>query len=415
MKKLILFLASSLLVPLRFVMGDDLPAPRPLPNGYDYFALRDGLQNCRIKFEREKTGRVVFFGGSITQGTVGVKGGAWHEIVRAYLEKRFPETKFDFINAGIASMGTTPHAFRFTRDVLKNGPVDLLIVEAAVNDEVNGMTPHQMVRGMEGVVRHARMANPNTDIVMLHFVNNGMVPAINVGKTPPVIENHEKVAEVYGIPSMNIAKEVAEREKAGEFNWMKDFHGIHPWPFGQAVYGRSAIRLFDAAWTQPLPESAAITPHKLPQPPLDPKSYVNGKLVDVDAARFGEGWGLAVSWKPSDNVTTRPGFVNVPALVSEKPGSTLKFKFEGTAVGIFVASGPDAGTVEYSIDGSPAATQDLFTTWSPSLHIPWAYVLSADLPPGPHELTLKVADKSNPRSKGTAVRIMHFLVNEDSK
>ena len=82
-----------------------LPEPAT-PYGYDYFALRGGLANCRIKFECEKTGRVVFMGGSITE----MKG--WRELVGEELQRRFPGTKFDFINAGISSTGSTPGAFR---------------------------------------------------------------------------------------------------------------------------------------------------------------------------------------------------------------------------------------------------------------------------------------------------------------
>ncbi len=373
---------------------------KPPPNGSDYFNLRDGLENSEIKIEVQKKARVVFFGGSITQMRTGVPGGAWTELVEAYLKKRFSQTEFDFINAGIASMGTTPHSFRFTRDVLKDGPVDLLFVEAAVNDEVNGMTPVEMVRGMEGIVRQARISNPNIDIVMLHFVDGPMLPVFNAGKTPVVIECHEKVADYYGVPSMDIAKEVAERERAGEFSWLKDFKGIHPYPFGHTVYANSIERLLDAAWAQPLPADAALKPGKLPAQPLDEKSYFKGRLVDISQAQLGEGWTLVPDWKPTDNIPTRPGFVDVPTLVSEKPGSTLHLKFEGTAVGIFVASGPDVGAVEYSIDGGPFVSRDLFVQWSPTIHLPWANVLAADLAPGPHELTLRVADKSNPRSKG---------------
>jgi hypothetical protein len=42
--------------------------PTQLPKGYDYFELRDGLANAHRKFEREKTGRIAFLGGSITAG-----------------------------------------------------------------------------------------------------------------------------------------------------------------------------------------------------------------------------------------------------------------------------------------------------------------------------------------------------------
>lgn len=78
-----------------------------------------------------------------------------------------------------------PHAFRLERDVLSHGPVDLLFVEAAVNDTSNtGDHPEQMLRGMEGVVRHVRMANPLTDIVQMHFVMPDHIADYNAGKGP---------------------------------------------------------------------------------------------------------------------------------------------------------------------------------------------------------------------------------------
>ncbi|MBN2308586.1 MAG: hypothetical protein JXR94_06415, partial [Candidatus Hydrogenedentes bacterium] len=128
-------------------------------------------------------------------------------------------------------------------------------------------------------------------------------------------------------------------------------------------------------------------------------------------AELESGWRRVESWAPDDGTGTRAGFVRVPMLVAEKPGAVLRFAFEGTAVGLFVAAGRDAGTVAYSVDGGPEREQDLFTQWSPDLHLPWAYVLDADLDPGPHELVLRIADEKNPESAGHAVRIAHFLVN----
>ena len=89
----------------------------------------------------------------------------------------------------------------------------------------------------------------------------------------------------------------------------------------------------------------------------------------------------------------------------------MRLKFEGTAVGIFVAAGPDAGTVEYSVDGSPFASRNLYTRWSRGLHLPWAQVLNADLEQGQHEMVLRVSQEADPQSQGHAVRIIHLLVN----
>jgi sialidase-1 len=371
----------------------------------DWFIVRGTLDNCRLKFEREKQGRVVFLGGSITNMN------GWRDMVCAELQRRFPETKFDFVNGGISSTGSTPGAFRLLRDVFGRGPVDLLFEEAAVNDSTNFRTPTEMLRGMEGIVRHARLVNPKIDVVMMHFVDPSKMAQYNKGRQPIVITQHEKVARHYGVTSIDLALEVTQRIGAGEFTWRDDFKNLHPSPFGQKLYSATIARLLDHAWSKPLAKDAKPTDHAIPEP-LDKFSYHGGKLVSPNAAQLGEGWKLDPAWKPSTPSGTRGGFVNVPMAVTEKPGAELSLKFSGSAVGIFVAAGRDAGTVEYRVDEGPWLEQDLFTRWSRSLHIPWAYVLSAELATGPHTLTLRVSKSKNPKSTGHAVRIVHFLVSE---
>lgn len=380
------------------------------PYGYDYFSQRGGLQNCRTKFTSTGKGRVAFLGGSITATS------GWRDQVCDDLKRRFPDTQFDFINAGIPSLGSTPGAFRLQRDVLGRGPVDLLFEEAAVNDDTNGFSDVEQVRGMEGIVRQARLANPDIDIVLLHFVDPGKMDEINRGKIPAVIANHEKVAERYQLPSINLAREVTERIHAGEFTWAGDFRDLHPSPFGHALYAKSVVRLFDAGWKDPSPSAAGIRPHLLPAP-VDPHSYFHGRLVNprdaVEAKSVvsEQGWKLVPDWAPADGAGTRPGFVRVPTLVAEEAGAMLKFRFTGTAVGLFVASGPDTGRVDFRVDGGDWKSEELFTVWSPQLHLPWAKILAPALMSGEHVLELRTAAAADAKSKGQAVRIVYLLVN----
>ena len=386
--------------------AEPVAAPKT-PYGYDYYVVRGGLDRCRAKFAQGGACRVAFLGGSITWG------GKWRELVCDELQRRFPNAKFDFINAGISSLGSTPGAFRFARDVFARGPVDLLFAEAAVNDETNGQTPVEALRGMEGIVRQALLASPQMDVVCLHFVDPDKMEVIRKGRRPAVIESHEKVAVQYNVPSIDLAQEVTERIHAGEFTWEKDFRNLHPSPFGHGIYFQSIRRLFDAAWRSHAPVDVKPPTRELPRP-LDAHSYFGGRLVDVSQAVVERGWELVAHWKPSDKAGTRAGFVDVPALVAQTPGAKLRFKFSGIGVGLFVAAGPDAGTVRWSVDGKPSGTRNLFTEWSGHLHLPWTQVLAADLAPGPHELTLEVAPQADPKSKGHAVRILHFLVNSPS-
>ena len=375
------------------------------PYGQEYYTLRSSLENCRLRFERERKGRVAFLGGSITA----MHG--WRERVGEELQKRFPQTAFQFINAGIPSLGSTPNAFRLSRDVLTSGVIDLLFVEAAVNDSTNGQTDAEQIRGMEGIIRHARQVNPLMDIIQLHFVDPEKMAEIRLGRSPAVIVNHERVASHYAVPSIDLAREVTERIDAGEFSWDKDFKNLHPSPFGHEVYTRSILRFVDAAWAKPSSGMESLRPHSVPIRSIDHASYAAGRLVEPASAERSGGWSLIPEWKPDDGAATRPGFVNVPVAVSTVPGATLRFRFSGTAVGVFVASGPDAGIIEYRVDGGPMATRDLYTQWSAKLHLPWAQVLASGLKPGAHELELRVAAHANEKSRGHAVRIVHFLVN----
>lgn len=383
------------------------------PFGYDYFQLRNGLQKCRAKFEQEKLGRVAFLGGSITASN------GWRNLVCEDLKRRFPETEFDFVDAGIGSLGSTPGAFRFQHDVLAHGPVDLLFEEAAVNDDSNGFSNVEQVRGMEGIVRQALLSNPKMDVVLLHFVDPGKMIEIRQGKTPAVIVNHERVAEHYKIPSIDLAREVTERIEAGEFTWEKDFRGLHPAPFGHALYARSIGRMLSAAWSENDTKSTLSVAY-LPVP-LDVASYFHGRLVspselfESKKLTLVSGWRMDANWKPEGKAGTRPGFVEIPALIAEAPGATVKLAFQGIGIGIFIAAGPDTGNIEYRLDQGDWQKQDLFTQWSTGLHLPWAKMLASELPNGSHELELRVSQTADARSKGNAIRIIHFLINDPSR
>ena len=380
---------------------------QPEYKAYQSLNLRGTMRNAFLKFESEKKGRVAFLGGSITE----MRG--WHNRIMDSLRQRFPWTEFEFIEAGIASTGSTPGAFRLEEDILNKGEIDLLFVEAAVNDDTNGFTPEEQVRGMEGIIRHSRLANPRTDIVMLYFIHDPFIETYKQGQVPDVILNHERVANYYRIPSINLAEEVFQRMEAEEFDWKK-FGGTHPSWFGHGIYAAAIDELMDQMWRKN-PEIKNPTDHTLPALPLDSYSYFAGEFVDIRQAELGEGWRYVESWEPLSeyqNIETRTGFVRVPMLVSETPESEFKLVFEGRAIGIFCVCGPASATIEYSIDGGPFHTKNTYTSWSQSLYIPWLYLLESELPAGEHTLVLRIMKNVDSRSRGHELQIRNFVVNK---
>ena len=373
-----------------------------LPFG-DKVRLRGSFENARITFERTGKGTVAFIGGSITEMN------GYRPMVCEILQKRFPKTAFTFIPAGISSTCSTTGAFRFGADVLGKGPVDLLFVEFAVNDDQDAHhTRAECVRGMEGILRHARQSNPNMDIVMTFFVNELILKTLQEGKTPLTIEAHEAVAEHYRVPTINLAKEVAEEITAGALTWQK-FGGVHPAPFGNAIVARMIDQLFTRAWPAALAQAASLTPSLVPLTPLDPLNYANGRFIDLKEAKIKPGWTLGVpEWKALPG-GKRDRFTSIPMLCADEAGAEATLAFEGTAVGAYIVAGPDAGVAEASLDNGPFKAVDLYHAYSKGLHYPRTVMLGAELQPGPHTLTLRISAET--KSAGHAMRIMHFVAN----
>lgn len=377
------------------------PAEETRPAPDRNVSLRGGLNNSRVQFETKKKGRVAFIGGSITEMN------GYRPMVCEWLKKRFPATEFTFIDAGVSSTCSTTGAFRLESDVLAGGPVDLFFVEFAVNDDQDAHHSRTAcLRGMEGILRHARRSNPLMDVVVTYFVNESMLAELQAGRTPLTVDAHDAVARHYSVPSINLARQVADQIQDGTLTW-KQYGGVHPAPHGNAIAARMIEQLAEQSWASP-PTEPRLAPHPLPRP-LDPLNYEFGRFVDLSRAKSQDGWTLGVpDWNALPG-SKRERFTSAPLLSAVKPGARLSLEFEGTAVGAYVLAGPDAGIVEASVDGGEFRPTDLYHAYSKGLHYPRTVLLASELPPGKHVLTLRIAPTTN--SAGHAVRILHFVAN----
>jgi len=366
---------------------------------------RDSLINSRVQFEKNKKGHVAFIGGSITEMN------GYRPMVCEILQRRFPETEFTFTDAGISSTCSTTGAFRLEEDVLSKGPVDLFFIEFAVNDDQDAAHARRAcIRGMEGILRHCRAHNPNMDIVITYFTNPGMVETIQNGGMPLSSGSHETVAEHYDISTIDLAREVAEQITAGTLTW-KTFGGTHPAPAGNTLCAGMIVDLMSVAWKQPLGDDAEKVAYLMPEKPLDPGHYGQGRFVDPATAKLGRGWKLHVpAWKDLPG-GFRGRFADIPLLCATEPGAELTLEFTGKAIGAYILAGPDAGIVEAAVDDGPFLPHDLFHRYSQGLHYPRTVVFNADLSPGKHLLRLRMTDQSNDGSSGTAMRVLQFTAN----
>lgn len=369
---------------------------------------RSEFQNSRIQFEQGGSGHVAFMGGSITEMN------GYRPLLMAYLEKKFPTTKFKFTDAGISSTCSTAGAFRLQNDVLSRGQVDLFFIEFAVNDDQDAMhSLESSLRGMEGIIRRTLSHSPHADIVITYFVNEGMLEKLQRGETPVSIAAHEKVAKHYGITSVHLAQEVADRIDEWTLTW-KQYGGVHPASHGNAIPASMISQTLDRVWDEPLKLPATPAAIRIPKA-LDRFSYVNGQYLSDAQIEFNEGWKKTVpDWKDVRG-SVRARHQMLPLYVSETPDAELVLSFRGNAFGVECVAGPDAGTLLYSVDEGDWQEYNLAHRFSNRLHYPRTVVLAGELEDKQHSVRLKLANRESNYERPPAARILNFVVNANDE
>jgi len=391
----------SLLLALTLVVGALATPAAELSGGA--IITRTPLRNAPAKFAATGKGTVAFLGGSITEGNY------FRPIVCTDLQSRFTDTQFTFITAGLSSTCSTAGAFRFSEDILAKGTPDVLFVEFAVNDDQDAhYTDAVCRRGMEGIIRQARRANPKMDIIMILFTNKGELDLVSAGQSPIPYAAHLAVAAHYGVPTVNIAKALANATTAGTFSWSAYGGDCHPNAAGAQFGADCVATLLDAeGWgTTTATEAAYPMPDRLDSGCYDYAHWVN-PLRCVRDANFNYS---TPNW--SSLTSCRANYSSQPILWSTTPGSTFTLKFRGTKFGAFILAGSDAGILEISIDGDAYTSHDLYnTTYSRSLQFPYARVFREDLADAEHTATCRVSASKNSQSSGNGIRLFRVGVD----
>jgi len=398
-----------------FILAQDkgvaeLPAEKIISD--KNFTLRGDYQNSRIQFEQNKRGHVAFIGGSITEMD------GYRPMVCNILKKRFPDTEFKFTAAGISSTCSDTGAFRMQRDVLSKGPLDMLFVEFAVNDDQDSdQAYHDALRGMEGIIAQARKHNPKVDIVMTMFVNENILEKLQKGEITDSVKAHSKVAEHYNISVNHLAQELAELITAGKMNWKK-FGGVHPNQYGNTMCATMIANALLPEWQKPLAVDAVAKDHPA-LPLLDPKSYSRGRLLPFSDINTDEHWKKDVpNWPTENKGKVRGHFINTPMIYSSTAGAKLSIKFTGTAIGAYMLSGPDTAIVKVTVDGKQSKEIETLRKYS-SFNYPMTVMFFNELEDGEHSLELEIlpnqkGGKGRPgggKLGGTAFRAIGFSAN----
>ncbi len=359
--------------------------------------MRQGLPNaCRIWREEKQEGTVFYVGGQ-----AGNAKGGMRESFAGLVKKTYPgahgvrlfsawnriypdrcssviET-FRAMSSPAAASGEKAWPF-----------VALAVVELSAEDV--GMPEAQVKAALEGLVRKMRRGAPCRDILFLHPADPRLVSDYRAGRVPEAVRWHEAVAEHYGIPSVNLAQ-AAALKPADAADDPKARAGLLHEHVG-ALLARCAA------------SPAQDQPVKLPNPkqPLTPLPWEEPTLVNYERGELDPAGWLGWQLSPVDQI--------FHVATCSTPGPVMALTFNGDAVGVYGVTGPDAGDLEFSLDGGAWQALKVFDPESKDgKHHLYHRMLGEGLKKGTHALRVRVAEAVPQGSAGRQARIGWFTVN----
>lgn len=314
-------------------------------NTAEEFRMRDGLPSLFAKLKAGKPVRIAYLGGSITAAA------GWRPKTLAWFKTQYPKAEIIEINPAISGTGSDYSACRLQGDVLTQKP-DLVFLEC----RVNGGGGYE-AKSVEGVVRHIWKDNPMTDICFVYTLHQGMLRDLQAGKTPWFGPIQERVANAYGIPTIDLGVEIAQREKAGALLFKGDVpmagklvfskDGVHPGDEGHAIYceviARSMLKMEAAGVAQP---------HALPAA-LEAANWEEATLLPITNAVLSAGW-MPVDTEKDPVYTESRGRTHAMlrgAVKCEKAGASATLRWNGTVVGISDIPYGEPCVLEATVDG----------------------------------------------------------------
>ncbi|MFI4911241.1 MAG: SGNH/GDSL hydrolase family protein [Sedimentisphaeraceae bacterium JB056] len=329
-------------------------------------AVRNGLPNLYSKLEAGEDVTIAYFGGSITaQNGYRMQTFKW-------FEENWPQCEFTQVNAAIGGTGSELGAFRLYDDVLSNDP-DLVFIEFAVNDYGASQNSQKNVEeSMEGIIRQIINNNPQTDMCLVYTITESMIEDMKAGKMLPSIAAHEKVADHYGLPSVNVGSVVADLENEGKLV-MKGQQGLMQAVSGdslnetvevgvnekgQVVFSKDGVHPYPNSghkiYTQCIVEAIALLRGDAENkeheqlPCLNENNLEKAKMVSLSMANLKGDW---KKYNPEGGVVSSWIADKMPEMmVAKSIGDSIEFRLNGFVAGFYDVMGPSAGVVECQVD-----------------------------------------------------------------
>ena len=351
------------------------------------------LNNTAFLMKEKKELNIVCIGGSVTEGygSTDKKEKSWPVLVGRWMEQTYG-VRVNLVNAGIGGTSSSLGNYRFDAEIAPAKP-DLFFIEFAVNDFYDGFDYRTTRRYSESLLAKAYRLNPNMDVVYiltydLHYDN----------KDYPQLRAHRDIADRNGLLSVKMSDFIYERcAKTGENPHDFYIDWVHPNDLGYKTYAE----IIEGILAEDLKQCKNPT-QMIPHKPItvSDELLTNSRFLTGEAAYDLHGFTYQKPTSPNGGI--RGG----GALIAEEPGSSFKFDFEGTDLGLFFTAGTNRGKLKIVVDGREQAIADTYL-WHENCN---EKQLFACLTPEKHTVEVTVSEEKNGNSSGTHIEINAFLV-----
>ena len=309
------------------------------------------LSNTYSKIKSGETVKVVYYGGSVTNGTGASddEKTSYRALTTAYLKTL--SSKVIETNLCIGGTGTYLAAARFEHDVISVNP-DLLIIEFAINDVYSGINAEQSEKNLEYMVKELYEKNPYADIIIALVTNKS-----TYGVQYKAYKAHVAVANHYGIPVVDLGGEMYNRLKGG-YDGFQVTDSVHPNDTGHKLYANIMIDALKELFVD-----KPISAHKMPAETLCKNGF--SSLTNTLASKITKDnkWSLYSWFNNTDYEKVGSPLRSSAALKTLYPkylapddvGNTLSFNFTGNSFG-FIGTLKEGTKCIMEIDGNYSET-----------------------------------------------------------
>lgn len=338
------------------------------------------LQQAMAKARRGEPVVVGVIGGSITQGAAATKlENRYGNRIAAWWQSAFPNSKIEFVNAGIGATGSSYAVMRAQRDLLSHKP-DFVVVEFAVNDPKDRAN----AESYEGLLRQI-LREPQAPAVLLLFMMTK-----DGGNAQ---EWEAKLGAHYNLPMVSYRDAIWGEIQAERLAWSDvSPDQVHPNDWGHEQAAKFVTAVLEQVRTGLPAQVPAAAPRVLPEPLFTDLFDHTALLEAPDLTPVtNQGWVLDTSlkcWK------------------SDVPGSVIEFDVNGKLIfGAYYRIRGAMGKAKVTVDGQSSVVLDGWfdQTWGGYRQ---TYPLAKDLPAGTHRVRVELLDEKDADSTGHEFRLL---------